>query len=258
MAVGEKMRLLEVRIRLLSPAIITAKRVERGYVKPLNYVPGSMLRGAILSALYWEGRISENVIEREAERPGLLASPAYPLIEGVKSLPATPFAAECKYCGAIIEKTRESVDRLRRGEEPEPPTTCPKCEKVAPELGPTLRTIYGTPLARIGGALKRVGVRSFRATSVGINKRSGAAMRGMLYDYEAIAEGSEFWARLVVPDYIELGGRLEITLGRGGSRGFGAAVLEVVGEHEPRGEVPSLSMLYAVSPIIPLRALPLP
>jgi len=90
--------LLEVRVRLQSPAIVTTRRTERGFVRPADHIPGSTLRGAILSALYREGKLDLDYLKQEAKSPGLLASPAYPLCSGAKSLPATPSIRRCDDC----------------------------------------------------------------------------------------------------------------------------------------------------------------
>jgi len=237
------MRLLEARLILKSPAVVVQRRLERGFVKPADYVPGSMLRGAILTALYRSGKLSAADLEREKEKPGLLASPAYPVVKGSRSVPATPFMFYCRRCKAVVDLTREAAERLSQGEEPEPP--------LLHECREALKPIHGSLVVRDGRELRRARVETFRSTSVAIGKDRGSAVRGMLFDYEAIAGGTEFWARILAPDWLQPGS-LEVAVGRGASRGFGWAVLrlEPVPQSQPRGKV-----LVAISPLTPLKRL---
>lgn len=232
---------MEARLRLKSPAIVTQRRVEKGFVKVMDCIPGSTLRGAILTALFRGGRLSQADLRREAEEPSLLASPAYPIVSGVKSVPATPFMFRCRRCGSTIDATRESIERLQREEGLEPPLLHDGC-------GEPLKPLYGSLLARARDGR----VRGFRATSVAIGKDRGSAMREMLFDYEAIAEGTEFWAWILAPDWLQAGS-MEVAVGRGQSRGFGWAELKL----EPAPQQPQLSQgaFVALSPLAPLKRL---
>ena len=237
------MRLLEARLTLKSPAVVTLKRLERGFVKPSDYIPGSMLRGAILAALHRAGRLSAADLEKERAKPSLLASPAYPIVKSLRSAPATPFMFYCRRCGLVVDFTREAAEKLERGEKPEPPLLH-KCEEA-------LKPIYGSLVAREGRELRRVGVETFRSTSVAIGKDRGSAVRGMLFDYEAIAEGTEFWAWILAPNWLQPGS-MEVAVGRGASRGFGWAELVLKPAPLPQ---PGGAVLVAMSPLTPLKRL---
>ena len=234
------MRLIEVKVRLESPAIISSKRTKEGYVRPLRYLPGSTLRGAVISSLYVEGLLNEEDLKREAKNPSILASPAYPIIDGFKSYPATPFVGKCKLCGKIYDLTEENVRNIMEGKDPVFHGECEKCQVP-------IESLYDKLISKRGEV--EVGV--FRLTSVGIDKKRGVSAKGMLFDYEAIEEGIEFWARLRVPREIEIDG-LEIFIGRGASRGFGRAIIEFVGEYEV--EVNG-NIFYALSDLTPLRSI---
>lgn len=237
------MRLIEVKIKLKSPAIISSKRTKEGYVKPLRYLPGSTLRGAVISSLYAEGLLNEKDLKREAKNPSILASPAYPIIDGFKSYPATPFVGKCKLCGEIYDLTEENTRNIMESRDPVFHGECEECQVP-------IEPLYGKLISKRG----EVEVGIFRSMSVGIDKKRGVFAKGMLFDYEAIEEGVEFWARLRIPGEIEIDG-LEIFIGRGASRGFGHAVIEFTKEYEV--EVDG-NIFYALSALTPLRSIETP
>jgi hypothetical protein len=240
---GGGVRLLEARLVLKSPAIVTQKRLERGFVKPADHIPGSMLKGAILAALYRAGKLSADDLRREVSEPSLLASPAYPVVGGSRSMPATPFMFLCRRCGDTVDLTREAAERLVRGERLEVPHRH--------DCGEPLRPLYGSLVVLEGRRLGKVGTETFRSTSVAIGKDRGSAMRGMLFDYEAIAEGTEFWAWVLAPDWLQPG-TMEVVVGRGASRGFGWAELSLRPALQPQ---PGGNVLVAASPLAPLSSL---
>mgnify|MGYP001626222873 CR=1 FL=1 len=238
------MKLLECRIVLKSPAIITERRTERGFVRPLNHIPGSTLRGAILTALYNRGLLGSNELSEEAKKPSLLVSPAYPVVKGVRTVPATPFIARCRICGEVVDTTSDAAEKIGVDKSPSPLTV--HCKSP-------LKSLLGSPVFREGEKLLTYRPSTFRATSVGISKGRGSAMRGMLFDYEAIAEGEVFWARMAAPDSLELPRELEIAVGRGQSRGFGWASLSLnPSQAKPLGET---RVFIAFSPLTPLRSM---
>jgi len=237
------MRLIQVNIKLKSPAIISAKRTKEGYVKPLRYLPGSTLRGAVISSLYVEGLLNEENLKREAKNPSILASPAYPIIDGFKSYPATPFVGKCKLCGKIYDLTEINIRNIIESKDPVFHGECEKCQVP-------IEPLYGKLISKRG----EVEVGIFRSTSVGIDKRRGVSARGMLFDYEAIKEGVEFWARLRIPREIEIDG-LEIFIGRGTSRGFGHAIIKFTKEYEVEVDE---NIFYALSALVPLKSIKTP
>jgi len=243
------MRLYEARLVLKSPAIVTLRRTERGYVKPYSFVLGSTLRGAIVTALLREGVLGKENLEHEAREPRILASAALPVTNGCRTLPATPFMAHCKVCEYTLDETRSAAKRLEAGEASEFPGLCPKCsERGRPS---PLEPLHGK-LVYFKGGYKTFRPYFFRATSVGIGKRRGAAVKGLLFDYEAIAEGTEFWA-WVATGGLEVPGRLEIAIGRGRSRGFGWAELSLTpAQAQP---APERGVFVSSSPLLPLNRL---
>ncbi|MEM1522867.1 MAG: hypothetical protein QXU69_07565 [Thermofilaceae archaeon] len=240
---GGPVRLYEARLVLKSPAIVTARRTERGYVRPHSYIPGSTLRGAILTALYRAGKLGRDDLRREAQEPTLLASPGLPLANGRRTLPATPFMAACKRCDHRVDATAEAARALEQGGGLRFPLVCPR------DGGP-MEPLHGRFVYAEGGRLRSYRLRTFRATSVGISKERASAVKGLLFDYEAIAEGSAFWAWVAAPDNFELPSSLEVAVGRGQSRGFGWADLTLTPvEAKP---VPERGAFIALSPLAPV------
>ncbi|MEM2480884.1 MAG: hypothetical protein QXR87_02500 [Candidatus Hadarchaeales archaeon] len=260
------MKFYEVRVELNSPAIITSRRTERGFKSAIRFIPGTTLRGAILSSLYYHGRISLSELEREAKEPSLICTPAYPLVNGQQSWPAHPFFFRCKLCsrenrekkaGGQIEKGgsppenrgREARVQLESGMEPTLPTRCREghvgLESLHPE--PVL------PSCERAGEV-RVGFTS--SVCVGINKDRASFEGGMLYEYDALESGQAFWAYLATP--YEIPNPLAIWVGRGVTRGFGEAKLSLQGELDMRkleedckkASAGGVLVLYALSPLL--------
>jgi uncharacterized protein (DUF2342 family) len=79
----------------------------------------------------------------------------------------------------------------------------------------------------------------------------------MLFSYEAIAEGTRFWARLALPDSVagKIPEKLEVAVGRGSSRGFGRSVVKVRSRVGTEGRNPASAVFVALSPLTPLSEL---
>ncbi len=253
-------RVYEIRVLLKSPAILTLRRTGRGFTSTSSHIQASTLRGAILSSLYWNGRLTMNILKSEDENPKLIASPAYPVVEGVKFYPSHPFIYECKQCraegreaifnngieatGKILEERYEEAFRVRCGR-----------GHIA------VISLHPRPVGKVNGSLKTFKCLMMQSIQVAIGKSTGASMKGMLYSYEAAPANQEFWATVLTPYDVELK-NLRIWVGRGKSRGFGEAViteaLEIrIGEEAEKilgnikaGANNSRIVLYAVSPLI--------
>ncbi len=249
----KSLKFLEVEIKLLSPTIIPSKMTRNGYIRPLDYIPGSTLRGALLTALYRLGYVDDETIKQEATEPSVLSTPAYPvktLEESVtnkvllyRTLPATPTTFRCKICG----KTVFSLSIWDpSSEEPHLMVECPR-------HGP-MKSLYALPVYKHGDNIRIYRPRIIHATSVSIHKELGVAMKGMLFSYEAIAEGTRFWARLAMPDYIakKLPDRLNVSIGRGSSRGFGSSSVKIKHCEDLAGHETTSGVFISLSPLIPL------
>jgi len=207
---------------LLSPAIVTKSLGERGYYSPLDHIPPSTLRGAIITSLYKSGIVDRKYLNVEAEQPIITASPAYPF-EGAKSYPSHPFIYRCKACSTDDKKTacNYAADILRdveRGENIRFRQTCDKGH-------PALEFLHPKPVKPLGRIVKKVDIVAHESICVSISKHRATFQKGMLYAYEAIAQGTMFWAYLKLPENLsnEVKPGLEFTIGRGITRGFGIA-----------------------------------
>lgn len=216
---------LEITLEMLSPAVIVERRSLRGFLKALDYIPASTLRGAILSELYRMGVVKDDFLGRERENPSVIASYAYPLINGdKKTYPSHPFIYKCKICGEsknYLDYLAKIIEELERDGELREirPITCKEGHAA-------LESLYSKPYPdekdRKDQKVHRVPASRFISTSV--SKERGSSETGMLYEYETITPGRRFWATLAIPDKIgEYIDGLEIHIGRGISRGFGRA-----------------------------------
>ncbi|NHV97922.1 MAG: hypothetical protein HA494_09105 [Thaumarchaeota archaeon] len=207
-------RVVEVKITLRSPTILPERRSASGYIGTLNYIPPTTLRGAILTALYLQGKIGEEKLREEDVRPRLIASPAYPIdAEGRRSRPATPFIWECKVSKYIINREEEFVKKIYEDAPLSIPSECAMGHRA-------LKALHPKPIPQV----KKVATRHI---SVAIDKSRGVAVKGMLYSYDVILPPQTYWATLTLPDEYSVDGRFEVRVGRGSSRGFGFAEIEV-------------------------------
>lgn len=224
------MKFYELRFKLISPACVTFKRTERGFLSTLNYIPASTLRGALISGLYWRNALDEESLRREAIEPRIISSPAYPCRGGEKAYPCHPFAYECKIPHGSAPEDREIVNymseelpRLISTTRAEYRTSCSRGHIAIAPLHPN-------PVIPSGNRLKKVSLPSYRTVSVGMSKRKGSSERGMLFEYECISAGQEFWSTLAVPEWLDIEEGMEFAVGRGVSRGLGRAKLMTLRE----------------------------
>lgn len=214
------MRFLHLKLRLVSPAIVVGRRTKFGFKIALNRIPATMLRGALLSSLFYHGVLEEEELKEQARDPSFLCTPGYPLMDGERSWPAHPFMYECKRCGKFYDDRENVLEQLERDEKPEVRYACEEDHL-------TLKTLHPNPVTKKG---KRAVVESFTSASVGINKNRASFEGGMLYEYDAIGAGQEFWAYVACPGTVELEKGFTFWIGRGITRGFGEMKLEEVEE----------------------------
>jgi len=236
-------RFYEVRLELETPAVIPLRITRTGYLEPATIIPGATLRGAVITSLYSNGLISPTVLENEVRKPSILATPAYPVVvkngREYKTLPATPFMFRCKVCGKTADQTVRASETMASGSQPVPAYSCPS-------HGPA-ESLYGRPIYVGAGGLESYAPKTTYAVSVGVNKFTATSMKGMLYNYEAIDAGEVFWARLTVPEELvdKLPRKLEVLVGRGRSRGFGRAKIELKDETLPHRQGSKVFIAYS-------------
>ncbi len=233
------MKFYEVKIKTLSPTIIPERKVERGYKGQLKYIPSTTLRGAILTSLYMKGYLDLEEVKTIGKSCELLVSNAYLIDSGFKSYPSHPFMYRCKIPHETYEKSEmifeskvfvhEIADSLKSGIDPSFKFECSKGHAAIEYPHPKLvRQSH-----RNKEAFKEVDIKVQSMISVGINKKRATSQAGMLYEYDAIIEGQEFWCYIgILRDeiYRHIKSGLEIRIGRGISRGFGRSVIEKIEE----------------------------
>ena len=242
------MRIVEIYLSLKSPAIITERRTEHGFKSIDEYIPSSTVRGAILASLYYHGLVDKATLERERENPSLICTPAYPLINGHKAWPSHPFLFKCKACEDFLNLSEESLRKLEDGL---PPPIRLSCEQGHACLQPLYPGIYSK-----NPGMKR---QKFYSVCVGINKKRASCEAEMLWEYDAIAAGQQFWTMAILPDDLPIEKIEECWIGRGISRGFGRCEIKTE-EQDEEEEIERTKnaakngriVLYAISPLLSL------
>ncbi len=234
------MRVVLVELSLESPTLVSARAGKYGFSAVPWWIPGSTLRGALLSGAVEFGYLGREDAAREASEPTCVVHPAYPVADGKTSRPATPFVYRCKAEGRLVDILgRDGVKNLTQarsvGEmlqpviEQRPESLC----SIMRDIPGSAKLAAGTPvLPNPDGSVRPVDVRRDILTSVGVSKRRRSAEKGMLYSYEVLLPGQAFrflaTCRDEVVDYLK-GERL-LYVGRGVSRGFGRCAAVVLRE----------------------------
>ncbi|MDJ0268946.1 MAG: hypothetical protein NXY59_00050 [Aigarchaeota archaeon] len=212
----------EVEIEFVTPAIVSTRVSDRGYVAPSSYIAATTVRGALLSSLLYHGYVDEELVAKEAERPSVIASPAYPLSgEGKRALPATLLHIRCKVCKEvripqdfrITAEGIEGAETLCRNGHPAVESPHPKPVYLSGEKG-----------------MEDANVSCESPINVGMSRYRASAAGKMLYIYEAISPKSRFWFRVVSLEDVEVPSQQTLWLGRGITRGFGEARMRVRSE----------------------------
>lgn len=246
-------------LELLSPAIVSARRVRMNYTGGSSWIPGLTVRGAFLTSLIEEGRI--DVVEEEEKRPSLRFSPAYPISiddRGErKSFPAHFYILFHKRKKRLLEPADwpRALDKGLNS----PRDLLSPIEKY---LSDGYKPAFGRGLVAFeestGGVsfYRKVDVSFGANTSVGINKSLRKSEYQMLFNYVAVAEGTRFWGLAIDPEDRVLRGitEREVWVGRATTRGFGHARIrfsKVMGLEDFAAKLSNVEtkVLYALSPV---------
>lgn len=235
-------------LRLLTPTLVVARRGSRGMVYTAGppYIPGSQVRGGLLTYMLREGIVDPEGIRREALWPRHSVTPALPSRRFEDSLYRDAdfshilcytYKSEAGeggarvYClspGEILTRDGVSVEKLQ--------------EKLAEQEGSALRSgdherrllerePYAGPVVVGDEGLFRADVEKNVYVEVGLERSRGGAKPGALYAYEYFAPGQLFTGYLAcTPDsplcvFLQKmgGGRIAFSVGKGVGRGFGLA-----------------------------------
>jgi hypothetical protein len=174
--------------------------------------------------------LDEELLKHEATEPQIIASPAYPIDDDKRAYPCHPFAYECKIPHEDAPEGKERINYVNQVLQDFIAHNPPKYKVLCSKGHMAISPLHPSPVIPIGDRLREVKVRSYRTVSVGINKHKSSNQRGMLFEYESISSGQEFWSTLCVPDEVNLKVGMKFAVGRGISRGFGRAELTMLKE----------------------------
>ena len=244
-------KLYEVKIRLCTPTILTRRHRRNIFevlTKPLS-IPSRSIRGALIDSLARELSIKYGISKTsclsnrgkreecdalidEIMDPVLRIRPAYLVMRGKETEPASPFVyiKKIKHPGEKTLFTRITVNEL---------SNIMSIDELA-EIIPPVREGYpksqhGELIIVYDGEIEKVDIYKSRHESTAINRKYYIAEKGMLFSYETLPAGLEFVTTIFDPDdlisrimnKIDTDNKLEIFLGRGRSRGFGKAIMEL-------------------------------
>ena len=216
-----EIKVLKLKIEVLSPLLISQPQAGRFFRNICNYLPGSTIRGSILTFLLRRGVD----ITPEENSPALIFHPGYPVINNVKARPIHPLTFKSKVDdnlmlpGGISDPT--DLDEFRLED-----------LKIPFKDEDRYFVIEHVPSGLVyksDDGFKEYTYDHVVLTSVGIHRALKTREVGMLYSYIAISPGVTFESYLVD----ESGGDrlsdfnltnntvIETYMGRGGSRGLG-------------------------------------
>ncbi|TDA41297.1 MAG: hypothetical protein DSO07_05305 [Thermoproteota archaeon] len=231
------MSVILVELSLESPVILVRRAGRSGYSSLSGRIPGSSLRGSVISWAFRTGYIGDPGSERN--EPKLIAHPAYPVGEST-ARPPTPYIIRCKGDENLIDLLgRDRVKELTGASSldkmfsyfKDQQKHCYKMKEIAGSTKSVRSPVF------VGRKIRAVGEEVDVMASVGINKLTRASERGMLYNYESILPGGRFSSILVdmtsERKYVEfLRKEGKILIGRGVSRGFGRVSVRIKWEKE--------------------------
>ncbi|RLF21194.1 MAG: hypothetical protein DRJ68_04015 [Thermoprotei archaeon] len=237
--------LYKVELQLLTPTILSERVGKAGYSTLSRAIPGSTLRGAILSMLYREG-IN---VQQESTSPTIAFSPAAP--EG--GVMAHAFTVECKLTRRRddIGDVKEVFSLLRSmgidvQSNPEILASSSELERKYKEfmlkleqeehgLSALLKDASGSYFKETPDGWTEVKPPVETQVNVSISKTREAAEAERLWSYDAVSPGAKYKA--LIADLrgnlmkwlskLGLDSKFEIGLGRGVSRGFGRACVKL-------------------------------
>ena len=247
-------------IEVLSPTIIAVKEGYKGFIYKTSkdYIPGSTIRGAILTALLSSG--AQDIVKAEEKDPSISVTSGIPYGRKSKRLLVDVMVShalcyrvkgekcskeeeeyECRVRSLILDDLINNVRKLGSVmlayEELVKIWELKWMEKYFttrnPLDNPAERKPYvGKPVVKVSdGEWCKVEVRTSMRIHVGIEKKRRSSEPGMLYGYGYIEPGVRFTGFIsgegVKSIVKNVGDELELRIGRGTSRGYGLALLRL-------------------------------
>lgn len=239
-------------LRLLTPTVIVTRAGTRGMVYAAGppYIPGSQVRGALLTYMLREGLADEGELREEALEPRHAVTPALPcegagdsLYKDVQFAHVLCYTYKLKPEGGGAEVHCIEPERVIRGGR----ISADALQELFVEYevselssGAHWRRLAerepycGPVVVRTKGVLK-ADVRRDVYVEVGLERSKGGAKPGALYAYEYLIPGQHFTGYVAcAPDSLlcrllgkRVEGRVLVRVGKGVGRGFGLAELLV-------------------------------
>jgi len=240
----------EFTLKLLSPAIITQRVEKEGYITFKDKIPGSVVRGALLTTLFEEGVLDHDRLIYESKNPSISITTAiYSRSEENKIFEnlwlTHAFTRVSKTAVKIGDIKGKPLVSILKG----------KLGNLNDNVADFIMDAEGSFMQESLELLKKTGLKVYSplefkpcagciaekikeklwfpikakhesSINIGIHRGRGSVESGMLFHYEAIQAGQIFKGFLATSD-INLESRYIIRVGRGGSRGFGNSLLEV-------------------------------
>ncbi|MEM1546487.1 MAG: hypothetical protein QXY40_05030 [Candidatus Methanomethylicia archaeon] len=179
------MRIYSLELTVNTPLIITGAKYGRVIEHSINYIPGSSIRGSILTLLKF---MNSKLVDEEISTPKMIFHPAYPISQdGNQSYPSDPLTFKCKICGEIVQLPVKSPEDLRI------PT------KYGENHICMFKNIGGSLIYCRNGKLKSLNLKHAFIEAVGINKMLRSSETGLLYSYVALAPGVVFRGLVIDP-----------------------------------------------------------
>jgi CRISPR/Cas system CSM-associated protein Csm3 (group 7 of RAMP superfamily) len=289
-------RLYLLRLRAASPAILTHEVGSAGFVysTQTDYIPGSTVRGAILTAAVNNEAIEVKKAEELALNPDYTVSGALlndsKHVEPLKDLHithtlcyASKFDEEGEEGGVVrvVGKVYSpGVEKVIAGEpeEVERKTSSAIGElftelvsKRGWEVFPgELRMVSGRPAVKDGATWKIITARTSHYIQTALDHVRGGSAPGLLYAYEQVMPGTEYSCVVAVSEKSRMcevlesikGGAIRyVGVGRGISRGFGrfeVEVKEVEAPEEMRIRNGEIIAFQALTPVFITDPIPRP
>ena len=169
------MKIYSLELKIKTPLIIAGPKYGRVIEHSTSYIPGSSIRGAILTLLKF---MNSKLVDEEISNPRMIFHPAYPVDEdwGL-TYPADPLTFKCKICGEI---SREPLEPFKAPIKYSKDHIC------------VFKNIGGSLICFKGDEVKSFKLKYVLIESVGINKILKSSEVGLLYSYIALAPGALF------------------------------------------------------------------
>ncbi|RLE63541.1 MAG: hypothetical protein DRJ38_07330 [Thermoprotei archaeon] len=239
----------EYEIKILSPTVVTERIGKLGYTTHRQFINGSVVRGALLTKIYEDSPDKEELIIKELDKPTFSVSPAlfseekdllreiWPthslckvsktyrkLQESVKS---RPIVSNLRY---VIEGMGGILERLKASEEKFMKIMVKKYQQTGK------REYHPVEFKRVQGAVAHKikdnvwilqNAKTEPIINIALHRARGAVEPEMFFYYEALLPGQKFKGFISQKGSLleTLSNKEIITIGKGGSRGYGRALL---------------------------------